>query len=98
MEGTSYDEPGLSDSINEIYASSVPSVSQKAAILSLLDFEDDHILAWLMLLRSLQRGYQHLSSSQTFSHQQIDALSLLKDTPDVPILEWLRKCRSIGQL
>ena len=96
MQGFSFDNQELTASIDELSASTFPSPSQEAAVLNLLDFKDENILAWLTLLRSLQQGYQHLSSSQVLSSGQIDALSLLKDSPDVLVLQWLRTSRYTG--
>ena len=97
MQGFSFNNRELTASIDELGASTFPSPSQEAAALDLLEFEDDNILAWLTLLRSLQQGYQHLSSSQVLSSRQIDALSLLKDSPDVLVLQWLRTRRYTGR-
>ena len=97
MQGFLFDNEELTASIDTLSASPFPSPSQEAAISNLLDFKDETILAWLTLLRSLQQGYQHLSSSRVLSSQQIDALSLLKDSPDVLVLQWLRTSRSTGQ-
>ena len=97
MQRFSLNNRELTASIHELGASTFPSPSQEAAVLNLLDFEDESILAWLVLLRSLQQGYQHLSSSQVLSSRQIDALSLLKDSPDVLVLQWLRTRRYTGR-
>ena len=96
MQGFAFDNQELAASIDGLGASTFPSPSQEAAVLNLLDFKDENILAWLKLLRSLQQGYQHLSSSQVLSSGQIDALSLLKDSPDVLVLQWLRTSRYPG--
>ena len=96
MQGFSIDNQELTASIDELGASTFPSPSQEAAVLNLLEFKDENILAWLTLLRSLQQGYQHLSSSRVLSSQQVDALSLLKDYPDVLVLQWLRTSRYTG--
>ena len=96
MQGFQFDDQELSAPFGESGASTFPSPSQEAAVLDLLDFKDENIFAWLTLLRSLQQGYQHLSSSQVLSSRQIDALSLLKDSPDVLVLQWLRISRYTG--
>ena len=96
MQGFQFDDQELTASIGELGASTFPSPSQEAAVLDLLDFKDENILAWLTLLRSLQQGYQHLSSSHVLSSRQIDALSLLKGYPDVLVLQWLRVRRYTG--
>ena len=87
MQGFQFDDQELSAPFGESGASTFPSPSQEAAVIDLLGFKDENILAWLTLLRSLQQGYQHLSS------RQIDALSLLKDSPDVLVMQWLRTHR-----
>ena len=97
MQGFQFDDLELSAPFGELGASTFPSPSQEAAVLDLLDFKDENILAWLTLLRSLQQGYQHLSSSQVLSGRQIDALSLLKDSPDTLVLQWLRTRRYTGR-
>ena len=91
MEGFQSDDQELSAPFDELGASTFLSPSQEAAVLDLLGFKDENILAWLTLLRSLQQGYQHLSS------RQINALSLLKDSPDVLVLQWLRTRRYSGR-
>ena len=96
MQGFQFDDQELSAPFGELGASTFPSSSQEAAVLNLLDFKDENILAWLTLLRSLQQGYQHLSSSQILSSRQIDALSLLKDSPDALVLQWLSTRRYTG--
>ena len=96
MQGFQFDDQELSAPFGELEPSTFPLPSQEAAVLDLLDFKDENILAWLTLLRSLQQGYQHLSSSQGFSSRQIDALSLLKDSPDALVLQWLRNRRYTG--
>ena len=97
MQGFQFDDQELSAPFGELGASTFPSPSQEAAVLDLLDFKDEKILAWLTLLRSLQQGYQHLSSSQVLSSRQIDALSLMKDSPDALVLQWLRTRRYTGR-
>ncbi len=96
MQGFSFDNQELTASIDELGAPTLPSPSQEAAVANLLDFKDESILAWLTLLRSLQQGYQHLSSSRILSSGEIDALSLLKDSSDVVVLQWLRTSRYAG--
>ena len=96
MQSFQSDDQELRAPFGELGALTFPSPSQEAAVLDLLDFKDDNILAWLTLLRSLEQGYQHLSSSQVLSSRQIDALSLLKDSPDVLVLQWLRTSRYTG--
>ena len=85
----------LAASIYELDTSTFPS-SQRTAGFLLQDFNDEQIIAWLSLLRSLQPGYQHFSSSQALSRQHIDALSMLKDYPDSLVLGWLRPSRRAG--
>ena len=97
MQDFSLNNRELAASIDELGASTFPLPSQEAAVLNLIEFKDENILAWLTLLRSLQQGYQHLSSSQVLSSRQIDALSLLKDYPDVLVLQWLRTRRYTGR-
>ena len=97
MQGFQFDDQELNAPFRETGASTLPSPLQEAAVLVLLDFKDENILAWLTLLRSLQQGYQHLSSSQVLSSRQIDALSLLKDSPDTLVLQWLRTRRCTGR-
>ena len=97
MQGFSFNNQEPTASIDEVGATTSPSPSQEAAVLSLLDFRDENILAWLTLLRSLQQGYQHLSTSRVLSSQQVDALTLLKDSPDALVLQWLRNSRYTGE-
>ena len=97
MQGISFNNQEHTASISEVGAAMSPSPSQEAAVLDLVDFKDETILAWLTLLRSLQQGYQHLSSSQVLSSRQIDALTQLKDSPDVLVLQWLRDSRYTGE-
>ena len=97
MQDFSLNNRELAASIDELSASTFPLPSHEAAVLNLIEFKDEKILAWLTLLRSLQQGYQHLSSSQVLSSRQIDALSLLKDYPDVLVLQWLRTRRYTGR-
>ena len=97
MQGFSFNNQEPTASMDEAGATTSPSPSQEAAVLSILDYKDENILAWLTLLRSLQQGYQHLSTSQVLSSQQIDALTLLKDSPDALILQWLRNSRYTGE-
>ena len=97
MQGLSFNNQEHTAPINGVIATTSPSPSQEGAVLNLLDFKDESILAWLTLLRSLQQGYQHLSSSHVLSSRQIDALTLLKDSPDVLVLQWLRTSRYTGE-
>lgn len=97
MQEFQFDDQELSAPFGELGASTFPSPLQEAAVLDLLDFKDENILAWLTLLRSLQQGYQHLSSSQVLSSRQIDALSVLKDSPDALVLQWLRTRQYTGR-
>ena len=97
MQGLSYNNEEHTAPIDGVGATTFPSPSQEAAVIDLLEFKHENILAWLTLLRSLQQGYQHLSSSQILSSRQIEALTLLKDSPDVLVLQWLRTSRYTGE-
>ena len=90
-------------SVDDIDRSYFPSLVQRDAILVLQQFEDEEVVAWLKLLRSLQPDYQHRpdhqqwSPSGCLSSQQLDAASTLRDCPNGLVLAWLRSSRLSGQ-
>ena len=65
-----------------------PTPKQKAALNELLFFDNDKVLTWLTLLRSIEPGYRHRARGGYISSQQLDALSTLEDCDDSDILAW----------
>ncbi|KAK3167676.1 hypothetical protein OEA41_010803 [Lepraria neglecta] len=71
--------------------SSIPTPEQEAAITVLKDVEEDKVIAWLTLLRSIEPGFQLRSGPGCLSSEQIDALNTLKDCHNGNVLAWLRQ-------
>lgn len=70
--------------------SSIPTPEQEAAITVLKDVEEDKVIAWLTLLRSIEPGFQLRSGPGCLSSEQIDSLNTLKDCHNGNVLAWLR--------
>ena len=70
--------------------SSIPTPDQEAAIAVLKDVEEDKVVAWLTMLRSIEPGFQRRSGPGCLSSEQIDALNTLKECHNGNVLAWLR--------
>ncbi|KAL2042583.1 hypothetical protein N7G274_004342 [Stereocaulon virgatum] len=70
--------------------SSIPTPAQELAITILKDVEEEKIIAWLTLLRSIEPGFQLRSGPGCLSSEQIAALNRLKDCQNGNVLAWLR--------
>ncbi len=77
-----------------------PCAEQEVAVNTLKDFDDDSVIAWLTLLRSIQPGPGGLglrSGAGNLSTEQLDALSILQDCRIENVLAWLQFARLAGQ-
>lgn len=83
----SFEDPNLIYS--DLQPHTLPTLKQQAALTELLVFDDDKILAWLTILRSIEPGFRYRAGQGCLSNQQLDALSTLKDCSDSNILAWL---------
>ena len=70
--------------------SSIPTPAQEVAITTLKDVEEEKVIAWLALLRSIEPGFQLRSGPGCLSSEQIAALNILKDCQNGNVLAWLR--------
>ena len=74
----------------------LPSAEQKVALIALKEFDEDSILAWLILLQSIQpgpSGIQPRSGTGYFSTQQLDALTTLQNCHISNVIVWLQDLR-----
>jgi hypothetical protein len=71
-------------------STSIPTPAQEVAITTLKDVEEEKVIAWLTLLRSIEPGFQHRSGPGCLSSEQIAALNILKDCQNGNVLAWLR--------
>ena len=86
----SFEDPNLTNLVDtDVHPDTLPTPEQKVALEELLIFEEEKILAWLTILRSLQPGFQYRAGRGCLSSQQLNALSTLKDCNDNDILTWL---------
>ena len=69
---------------------SFPSPEQEVALHVLKDFEEDTVLDWLKLLRSIEPGCQFRSSPGNLTVEQFDALNSLKECENGHVLAGLR--------
>ena len=69
---------------------SFPSPEQEVALNILKDFEEDTVLDWLKLLRSIQPGCQFRSSPESLTVEQFNALNSLKECENGHVLAGLR--------
>ena len=69
---------------------SFPSPEQEVALNVLKDFEEDRVLDWLKLLRSIEPGCQFRSSPGSLTVEQFDALNSLKECENGHVLAGLR--------
>lgn len=89
-------QPHLLEDPNLIYSDpsdvqphTLPTPKQQAALDELLSFDNEKILAWLTLLRSIEPGFRYQAGRGCLSNQQLEALSTLRDCGDSDILAWL---------
>ncbi len=83
-------ESNLSVAGEERLPHSFPSPEQKVALNVLKDVEEDTVLDWLKLLRSIEPGFQFRSCPGGLTVELFDALNLLKDCENSHILAGLR--------
>lgn len=69
---------------------SFPSPEQEVALNVLKDVEEDTVLDWLKLLRSIEPGCQFRSSPGSITVEQFDALNSLKECENNEVLAGLR--------
>ena len=69
---------------------SFPSPEQEVALNVLKDVEEDTVLDWLKLLRSIEPGCQFRSSPGSITVEQFDALHSLKECENNEVLAGLR--------
>lgn len=79
------------------HAYTFPTFKQQAAISELQAFDEEHILAWITVVRSIEPGFQHRACHGSLSSQQLEALSILKDCHDSDIIAWLEYHHRAGQ-
>ena len=91
----SFDQPSLIDS--EVQLQPFPTPKQQDGLNELLVFDDEKILAWLTVLRSVEPGFRYRARRGCLSNQQLDALSALIDCGDSDILTWLALNRFASQ-
>lgn len=65
-----------------------PTVQQQAAINELKDIGKDRVIAWLVVIRSIEPGFRHRSGA--LSSPQLNALDFLRDCSDSNITSWLQ--------
>ena len=63
---------------------------QNAAINDLRDFSEETVIAWLAFVRSLEPNFRYQNAAGGLSHQQVNAVSTLKDCSDSNIIIWLQ--------
>ena len=90
-----FEEPSLIDS--ELQLQPFPTPKQQAGLNELLVFDDEKILAWLTVLRSIEPSFRYQARRGSLSNQQLDALSTLIDCGDSDISEWLALSRFASQ-
>ncbi len=69
---------------------SFPSPEQEVALNVLKDIEEDTVLDWLKLLRSIEPGCQFRSSPESLTVEQFNALNSLKECENGHVLAGLR--------
>ena len=69
---------------------SFPSPEQQVALSVLKDFDEDTVLDWLKLLRSIEPGFQFRSRPGCLTVEQLNALNSLKDCENSHVLAGLR--------
>ena len=69
---------------------SFPTPEQEVALNVLKDIEEDTVLDWLKLLRSIEPGCQFRSSPGSLTVEQFDALNSLKECENNHVLAGLR--------
>lgn len=69
---------------------SFPSPEQEVALHVLKDFDEDTVLDWLKLLRSIEPGCQFRSRPGDLTVEQFDALNALKECENGHVLAGLR--------
>lgn len=90
-----FENPSLIDS--EVQLQPFPTPEQQAGLNELLVFDDEKIVAWLTVLRSIDPGFRYQARRGCLSNQQLDALSTLIDCGDSDILTWLALSRFASQ-
>ncbi len=79
-------DPNLTDS--DTPPRTLQTLKQSAALRELRSFDEDKILTWLSVLRSIEPGFRYRAGGD-LSEQQLDALSTLTDCDDIEISAWL---------
>ena len=74
-----------------------PTQKQKVALDELLIFDEQKILAFLTVLRSIEPGFRYRAEGGCLSDKHLYALCTLKDCDDRDILTWLSLNSSAGQ-
>ena len=74
-----------------------PTLDQHAAIDILRAFDEEKILAWITVIRSIRSGFQHRAGHGALSSEQLDALPILKDCHGSDIVAWLQYKLLSGQ-
>ena len=72
------------------HAYTFPTLKQQAAISELQAFDDEKILSWITVIRSIEPGFQHRAGHGCLSSQQLEALSILRDCHESDIVVWLQ--------
>lgn len=65
-----------------------PTLEQQEALKEILVFDDETIIAYLTILRSIEPAFRYRAGPGCLPYQRLDALSLLKDCSDSDILTW----------
>ena len=89
--------PGSNSADTDGHGCAFPTLEQHAAIDILRAFDEEKILAWITVIRSIQSGFQHRAGHGAISREQLDALSILRDCHDSDIVAWLQYHRLSGQ-
>lgn len=66
-----------------------PTQQQQAALSDLKEFNEDKVITWLAVIRSIEPGFRHHGSGP-LSSQQLSALASLRDCRDSNIIVWLQ--------
>ena len=82
--------PGSNSADTDGHGCAFPTLEQHAAIATLQAFDEEKILAWITVIRSIQSGFQHRAGHGALSSEQLDALSILKDCHDRDIVAWFQ--------